>query len=462
MTPGSDSSGPWYHGITRHQWTVLLVASLGWVFDTFEGQVYVSSMNEAMPDLLPGMEGLGAAERAGQLAYFNNLAFGAFLLGGAAGGVAFGILGDRVGRVKALILTIATYSAFTFVSAFSTEWWHLVGFRFLVAMGVGGEWAVAASLVAEVFPKKARAWSLSIFHASSVFGTWLAVAVGAFIVAGRDFEMPLLGLGSVASWRVGFAVGALPALLILIIRWKLRGETEAWSRSLQVGRTRAGRVRELFRSDLRRNTLVGVSLAAIGLSTFWGVHIYGKDLLRAEMERRIDTEARSASASAASVEEHFARLKRWEMLGMLLASTGGGAGLLAFGALAEGVGRRKAFVLYHLAGFGAALSMFQWLSTPTVLLIVLPIFGFFTLGMHAGYAVYFPELFPTRVRSTGSGLCFNVARILATPVLFGAGWLQKDGGMTLRASASLLSVLFLVGAVVIMAGPETKGANLPE
>lgn len=462
MAPELDNSGSWYRGITRHQWTVLLIASLGWVFDAFEGQVYVSSMNEAMPDLLPGMDGTDAAERAGRLAYFNNIAFGAFLLGGAAGGVAFGILGDRVGRVKALILTIATYSAFTFVSAFSTEWWHLVGFRFLVAMGVGGEWAVAASLVAEVFPKKARAWSLAIFHSSSVLGTWLAVAVGAFIVAGREFDVPLAGLGSVASWRVGFAAGAFPALLILVIRWKLRGETEAWSRSRLASRDRAGRALELFRSDLRRRTLVGISLAAIGLSTFWGVHIYGKDLLRAEMERRIDAEGPAESVSEAAADDRFARLKRWEMLGMLLASTGGGAGLLAFGAFAEGIGRRKAFVLYHLVGLGAALVMFQWISTPTALLMALPIFGFFTVGMHAGYAVYFPELFPTRVRSTGAGLCFNVARILAAPVLFASGWLQRDGGMTLRGSASLLSLLFLLGAAVIAAGPETKDTDLPE
>lgn len=462
MALETDSSGPWYHGITRHQWTVLVIASLGWIFDTFEGQVYVSSMNEAMPDLLPGMDRLDAAERAGRLAYFNNIAFGAFLLGGAAGGVAFGILGDRVGRVKALILTIATYSAFTFVSAFSTEWWHLVGFRFLVAMGVGGEWAVAASLVAEVFPKRARAWSLAIFHASSVFGTWLAVAVGAFIVAGREFEMSYLGLGSVASWRVGFAAGALPALLILVIRWKLRGETEAWSKSRLASRNRAGRALELFRSDLRRRTLVGISLAAIGLSTFWGVHIYGKDLLRAEAETRIDAAALSDGTSVASADDRFARLKRWEMLGMLLASTGGAAGLLSFGAFAEWVGRRKAFALYHLAGLGAALALFQWISTPTALLVALPIFGFFTLGMHAGYAVYFPELFPTRVRSTGAGLCFNVARILAAPVLFVSGWLQRDGGMTLRGSASLLSLLFLAGAAVIAAGPETKDTDLPE
>ena len=161
-------AGKWYEGITRRQWTVLLIASLGWIFDTFEGQVYVSSMNEAMPDLLSGMESLSPARQAGRLAYYNNIAFGAFLLGGAVGGIVFGILGDRLGRVRTLMLTIAMYSAFTFFSAFSSQWWHLAGFRFLVAMGVGGEWAVAAALVAEAFPQRARAWSLAIFHASSV------------------------------------------------------------------------------------------------------------------------------------------------------------------------------------------------------------------------------------------------------------------------------------------------------
>ncbi len=453
----------WYEGITRHQWTVLVIASLGWIFDTFEGQVYVSSMNEAMPDLLADIEGLGGAERAGRLAYFNNIAFGAFLLGGAVGGIAFGILGDRIGRVKTLMLTIAAYSAFTFLSAFSTQWWHLVAFRFLVATGVGGEWAVAAALVAEVFPNRARARSLAIFHASSVFGTWLAIAVGAFIVAGREFALPFPGGEAVASWRVGFAVGALPALLILLIRWKLRTETPAWSQSRQ-RRQGAGGLSlalELFRPDLRRRTLVGVSLASIGLATFWGVHIYGKDLLRVEIESRISEDS-GPSTEEILGDERFATLKRWEMLGMLLTTTGGGAGLLAFGALAEALGRRRAFALYHLAGLGAALVVFQWISSPLALMLALPLFGFFTLGMHAGYAVYFPELFPTRVRSTGAGLCFNVARILAAPVLFGSGWLQRNAGMSLRGSASLLSLLFLFGAAVITAGPETRGTDLPE
>ena len=459
---GTERRGRWYDGVTRHQWTVLAIASLGWVFDTFEGQIYVSSMNEAMPDLLPGLEGVDSAERSGTLAYFNNIAFAAFLLGGAAGGVFFGILGDRLGRVKTLSLTIATYSAFTFLSALSLTWWHLVAFRFLVAMGVGGEWAVAAALVAEVFPKRARAWSLAIFHASSVFGTWLAVAVGAFVVAGREFALPMAGGQTVASWRVGFATGAVPALLILLIRWKLRGETETWSRSRKQSGRRTGRALELFGPALRRRTLVGIMLASIGLATFWGVHIYGKDLLRGEIEARMSDSNSNDGRDSEAEDEQFALLKRWEMLGMLLASTGGGVGLLAFGAFAEAMGRRRAFVLFHLAGLVAALTVFQAISSPVGLMVALPVFGFFTLGMHAGYAVYFPELFPTRVRSTGTGLCFNVARIVAAPVLFASGWLQRDAGMTLRGSASLLSLLFILGAAVIAAGPETKGTELPE
>ncbi len=360
------------------------------------------------------------------------------------------------------MLTIAAYSAFAFLSAFSTEWWHLVAFRFLVATGVGGEWAVATALVAEVFPTRARARSLSVFHASSLLGTWLAIAVGAFIVAERELTLPLAGGQPVASWRVGFAAGAVPALLILLIRWKLRGETRPWSASRKRATGSRWAVAELFGPALLRRTLVGTSMAAIGLATFWGAHIYGKDLLRVEIESRMEIREAGGGAQSAGPGDRFAALKQWEMLGMLLASTGGGVGLLAFGAFAEGLGRRRAFVLFHVAALAAALALFQGISSPAALMAALPVFGFFTLGMHAGYAVYFPELFPTRARSTGAGLCFNVARIPAAPVLLASGWLQREAGMSLRASASLLSLLFLAGAAIIAFGPETRGDDLPE
>src|SRR5690348_8227017 len=169
--------GPWYAGITRYQWLVLIVASLGWVFDVFEGQIFVASMKEAMPSLLsPGVS-------EGDVAFYNNIALGAFNLGGALGGVLFGMLSDRVGRKKTLTYTILMYSLFTCLSAFAASWWQLAGYRFLVALGVGGEWAVASALVAEVFTPRARAHSQAIFHASSVLGTYLAVAAGTLVVA---------------------------------------------------------------------------------------------------------------------------------------------------------------------------------------------------------------------------------------------------------------------------------------
>src|SRR5688572_1930715 len=232
--PESPQPSRWYEGVTRYQWLVLVIASLGWVFDVFEGQIFVASMNEAMPSLL-------AEDQRGSVAYYNNITFGAFLLGGALGGVLFGVLSDKIGRKKTMTYTIVMYSAFTCFSAFSQQWWHLAGLRFLVAMGVGGEWAVASALVAEVFPKRARAWSLGIFHASSVLGTYMAVAAGYVIIAN-----PRLGDD---AWRWGFALGALPALLIIWIRMSLH-EPESWKQAQALAThdvtRRMGRLSELF------------------------------------------------------------------------------------------------------------------------------------------------------------------------------------------------------------------------
>src|SRR6516162_9629302 len=146
-----QNDGHWYDGVTRYQWLVLIIASLGWVFDVFEGQIFVASMNEAMPSLLPDeVKRLDEKTQDGYKAFYNNVALTSFLAGGACGGILFGRLSDRVGRTGTMILTIAVYSAFTFLSALSQAWWHLALFRFLVAIGVGGEWAVASALVAEV------------------------------------------------------------------------------------------------------------------------------------------------------------------------------------------------------------------------------------------------------------------------------------------------------------------------
>ncbi|MCI0358270.1 MAG: MFS transporter [Planctomycetaceae bacterium] len=456
--PDPTTPQPWYSGITGYQWLVLAIASLGWIFDVFEGQVFVASMNEAMPSLLPP----GTPPESIQL--YNNVALGAFLAGGALGGVLFGALGDRIGRARTMVLTILMYSLFTCLTAFAQTWWQVAVLRFLVALGVGGEWAVASAMVAEVFPPRARAWSGAIFHGSSVFGTYLAVAAGTWIVAN-----PALG------WRWGFAVGALPALLTIWIRWQLR-EPETWERdraqrtaaagNLPAATKQAGRLRDLFAPTIASRTLLGFSLAVIGLATFWGVHIYGKDFLlhrartRAELLAGLAAEA-PASARQAAWQTHQTSIKRAEMWGMFLTTTGGGLGLLAFGPVCEWLGRRMAFVVFHAGGLVMGLVLFQthYRYSDAALAGLLVLFGFWTLGMHAGYAIYFPELFPTRLRSLGAGFCFNFARFTTAVMLVVSGWLQQSG-VSFETSGTALSFLFLAGAAIAWLGPETKGTTL--
>ncbi|HID78685.1 MAG TPA: MFS transporter [Planctomycetaceae bacterium] len=445
----------WYAGLTGYHWLVLVIASLGWVFDIFEGQIFVASMEEMAGDLLEELSE-GARER------HNTTAFSFYLIGGALGGVFFGALSDRIGRTRTMILTILMYSLFTCLTAFAQAWWQVLVLRFLVALGTGGEWAVASAMVAEVFPQRARAWSLGIFHASSVLGTWLASLAGAVVVAN-----PALG------WRGAFLIGVLPALLTLWIRWRLR-EPDRWVKARQLAAEdhtqRTGRLQDLFAPGLAKNTLIGISLATIGLATFWGVHVFGKNLLRQWADGHYPVAAAAGDPGGVSAGQpdqawRQAAVKRWEMLGMFLVTTGGGLGLVSFGPICERIGRRGAFLFFHLGGLASALIVFQLLGgqSPYVLCPALFVFGFLTLGMHAGYAIYFPELFPTRLRGTGAGLCFNGGRLLAASVIWVRGWMRDEElmGLTLEDTVSILSLLFLVGAALLLVAPETKGRDLP-
>lgn len=483
----SPSRQKWYSGVTRYQWTVLAIASAGWVFDVFEGQIFVAAMDHGMMEDL-----LGAGATQGEKSFFKNVAFAAFLLGGALGGLIFGSMADKIGRRRAMTFTILMYSIFAGLTYFVQSWWDLAILRFLVAMGVGGEWAVAAAAVAEVFPQRSRPAASGIFHASSVLGTYLAVVAGLTVV--------------VAHWRFGFLVGVAPALLVIWVRMSMR-DPESWeaarAEALRDLTKRLGSFRDLFATpELRRNTLLGTALAAVGLATFWGVHIYGKNLVRQEMHGRyVEQEPRlkldpgqhpdRREELAAVHAEYDARLQRWDMLGMLLVTTGGGLGLLAFAPITHYTNRRRAFLLYHLGGFLMAVVTFQFVEGLVGLLIVLPVFGFLTLGMHAGYAIYFPELFPTRLRGSGGGFCFNVGRVIAAPALLIGGAIQSydltgtfasstlqqweswgivaaettaEGtvvSLTLRSAVTLMSVLFFAGVVLIVFAPETKDRPLP-
>lgn len=427
-TTTAETQSRWYAGVTRYQWLVLAIASAGWAFDTFEGQLFNITRNQLLADIL----NVSAADPA--IRKYGDAFLGIFLLGGTTGGLLFGSLADRFGRRPIMIVTILMYSIFSGLTFFAQSLWQVAVLRFLVAMGVGGEWAVAASLVAEIFPSKSRAHASGIFHATSILGTWLAALAG-------------LAVGS--QWRHAYLIGVLPALLVLWVRANV-GESESWTnKAAQRERVQLGSFRELLsHPQWRRRALFGLLLASVGLATFWGVTVAGQDLAKQIM---LGT---GVSEKAAAERAKFAY--------GIVETAGGGLGLLAFGPICVRLGRRRTFALLHLAALAIVPITCYLPRSYGQLLILLPVFGFFTLSIHAGYAIYFPELFPTHLRATGTGFCFNGGRILAAPMLWFSGWLKSLPGMDLRFAVTLLGLLFSLGLVVVLFLPETKGQPLPE
>ncbi|MBI4660619.1 MAG: MFS transporter [Verrucomicrobia bacterium] len=419
---------PWYSGVTRYQWLVLAIASAGWAFDTFEGQLFNITRNQLLADIL-GVSGADAAIKK-----YGDAFLGIFLIGGTTGGLLFGSLADRFGRRPTMIVTILMYSIFSGLTFFAQSLWQVAVLRFLVAMGVGGEWAVAASLVAEVFPKTARAHASGIFHATSVLGTWMAA---------------LAGLAVGAQWRYAYVIGVLPALLVLWVRASVK-ESESWSgKAASREQIRLGSFKELLlHPQWGPRAMLGMLLAAVGLATFWGVTVAGQDLAKQLM---LNAETPAAEAT-----------ERAKFAYGIVETAGGGLGLLAFGPICVRLGRKRTFALTHLAALVIVPLTCYVPQTYEQLLLWLPVFGFLTLSMHAGYAIYFPELFPTHLRATGTGFCFNGGRILAAPMLWFSGWLKAQPGMDLRLAITLLGLLFSLGLIIILFLPETREQPLPE
>lgn len=422
----SNPEGPWYAGVTRYQWLVLAIASAGWVFDVYEGQIFNITRTDMLTEVLGG--------KSEDVARYGDLFLGIFLLGGTVGGLGAGTLADRYGRRPIMMITILMYSVFSGLTYFATELWHVAALRFLVAMGVGGEWAVAASLVSEIFPARARAHASGIFHASSVLGTWMAA---------------LAGMAVGANWRYAYLVGIVPALLILWVRVAVK-EPEQWKQKAAEGPSaQLGSFKDLLTNPRwNRHALLGMLLGAVGLGTFWAVVVATQDLAREML-------------IAADVAQEIATQKAKFAYG-IIQTAGGGIRLLAFGPLCAKFGRRRAFIGMQLLAFLIIPVVCYGPQTYQQLLFILPLYGFLTLGIHAGYAIYFPELFPTHLRATGTSFCFNGGRILAVPVLFFSGWLKADSGMDLRLAVCSLGSLFLLGAVVMLFLPETNKQELLE
>jgi MFS family permease len=343
-----------------------------------------------------------------------------------------------------MVATLLVYSGFTGLSGFATGWVDFTIYRFLVGLGVGGMFGAATTLVAESVPGAIRSVALGALQALSAVGNIIGSLISLNVQPGATDL-----LWGYSGWRILFFVGILPALLVIPIVAYLE-EPEPWRRAKAlaasggVERKNVGSVAELLRSPRwRRRANVGLLLGVSGMIGLWGIGFFSPELISTAL----------AGAPQGTIDTVRA-------YGTALQDAGAFLGMAAFTAAASLLSRRVAFLFAFLAGMVATAFVFNSLRTAADAYWMLPMMGFAQLALFAGYSIYFPELFPTRLRGTGVGFCYNTVRYLAAPAPILFGYLATL--MSFRSAAMLMSSVYVVGAIALIWAPETKGAPLPE
>ena len=449
MQTPAPVSGRWWHGLNRYHWFVFIVASLGWLFDCLDQQLFTLSRMPAMKALLP--EGHDPI-------LWGGYATSVFLAGWATGGLVFGALGDRIGRAKTMMLTILIYSLCTGLSALSTSFWDFAFYRFITGLGVGGEFAVGVALLAEVMPARSRSGALGALQALSAMGNISAALIG-MGMAGLE-KSGVISLGN--SWRWMFVIGAIPALLALVIRARMK-EPERWQKMKDSGaldRHSVFTYGELFRDPRwRRNAIVGMLLVCSGVIGLWGIGFFTPELIRTVLSK-------TYAAQGMTKEQIGPLVDKWASWGLLTLQVGAFFGMLSASWVAARLGRRKAFAIAFSTALIATACAFQFYTNASQTFWLIPIMGFFQLAVFAVYAIYLPELFPTHLRSTGTSFCYNVGRFLAAAGVPVIGMLKTEvfahHPEPMRPAALVMCSVFLLGLIVLPFAPETKDKPLPE
>jgi MFS family permease len=434
-----SSSRGVFDGVTRYHWLVVVIASCGWLFDCMDQRIFILARESALRELLAG-----DPQALTSIKTHAGYATTSMILGWATGGIIFGMMSDRLGRVKTMVLTLLIYSGFTGLSGLAQSWVDFTIYRFLVGLGVGGMFGAATTLVAESVPGQFRAVALGSLQALSAMGNIMGSLISLWIPPGA-----VNLVGGYAGWRVLFFVGILPALMVVPIVFALK-EPESWLKAKAdaaagvLQRKNIGSPVELFRDPRwRRNTIVGLFLGVSGMIGLWGIGFFSPEL--------ISTALKGAPQDV---------VDRVRGLGTALQDVGAFFGMVTFTLVASFLSRRLAFLGALLLSMVVTMFVFKSLNTASDAYWMLPMMGFAQLSVFAGYSIYFPELFPTRLRGTGVGFCYNTVRYLAAPAPILFGYLATL--MTFRSAAVLMSAVYLVGVVALIWAPETQGKPLPE
>ncbi|HZS27030.1 MAG TPA: MFS transporter [Candidatus Angelobacter sp.] len=413
---------PTFSKVTSAQRRTLIAAALGWGLDGFDVLLYSNIQIKVMQSLqiLPGDPHYKA---------ISGLPNAFMLLASGIGGVLFGFFADRIGRTKALMLSILTYSLCSLGSGISTSFVALIFFRFVLGLGMGGEWNTGATLVAETWPTNLRARAIAIVQSAWAWGLAAAALVTWAVLDWLHL-----------NWRAVFFVGVIPALVTLWIR-KSVPESEMWKQQRDQAKQQATPFSEVFSPALRKHTVFLLLMNIFGLFAWWGLFSWMPPYLTLPVDRG----GRGFS------------LMNMAWLLMTLNLAGMFPGYLCYGWVADKLGRKSSLILYTLCA--AALIPLYAMARQQWLILVLGVFvGFFGTGFFAGSGIIGSELFPTRVRARALGFTYNGARALSCAAPYTIGAMGDRYG--LGAAFMLCAVAFVLTAIMAWQLPETRGKDL--
>jgi MFS family permease len=407
----------WFFALPQAPRRALIAAMLGWMFDSMDFLIYVLAIGR-----LKTYFGFGDAT-AGLLGTLT-------LVSAAAGGLAFGVIADKIGRVKALNITVAIFSLCSLGAATSQNVVQLAIWRALLGIGMGGEWASGGVLVAETVPPELRNKATSLMQSTWALGALLAVLLSGLVLG-------VLPLGDNA-WRVLFAIGVLPALLIL---WVQRGvqEPELWHRARAAGEHKGNPYRVLFGPTLWRRTLLACVMASCLQFAYWGLFFWLPNLLAAPLDK--------GGAGMSIVKS-----TGW----LVPIQIGAFVGYLSFGPLADKFGRRRVFALILTAAALLVPIYGRMVHSLGLLLILSPILGYVGHAYWSMIGPFLSELFPTSVRASGQGLGYNSGRLLGALAPYVIGVLAGLPRVGIASALAVTSGFYLAAAGLVFAFPDTS------